>query len=150
CGSCREVCRRVASLKAIAKETNEPIHIGGIVDRDFRSADDVRKIEQEGIFVLPVHEVENLFLHPETLRVLARQNGQTSLDIETCVREAADSRAGSWIFQYAMAIADAKELPSISREVKKHLKGLTWSQIEVDRRAVVQTMADIAEYDEGD
>jgi len=50
------------------------------------------------IFVLPVHEAENFFLHPPTLCILLQQNGRGELVATDLIREAADERAGSWIF----------------------------------------------------
>ena len=74
CGSCKEVTRRVAVIRALAKEAERGIRIGGVIDRDFLAARDIQKVEQdEGVHVLAVHEVENFFLDPETLKQLQRQ-----------------------------------------------------------------------------
>ena len=100
-GSCTEVIRKVESLRALAHETDTGIRIGGIVDRDFRSETEAARLSVDrNIFVLPVHEAENFFLHPPTLRILLNQHGRTSLDPLDLIRAAADARAGSWIFQH--------------------------------------------------
>jgi hypothetical protein len=42
----------------------------------FLAAADAENLHHEhGVFVLPVHEVENFFLHPATVRILLQQNG---------------------------------------------------------------------------
>ena len=77
CGSCNEVLRRVMSIRAIAREAEAGIRIGGVVDWDFRSDADSNALNHDhGVFVLPVHKVENYFLHPGTLSVLLQQNGR--------------------------------------------------------------------------
>lgn len=71
CGSCNEVVRRVTDIKALANEAEAGIRIGGVVDRDFRSEADATALTRDhGVFVLPVHEAENFFLHPVMLRLL--------------------------------------------------------------------------------
>lgn len=146
CGSCNEVLRRVSAIKALANEAEAGIRIGGVVDRDFRSDNDVKAIEANCVFVLPLHEVENFFLHPGTLQLLARQNGQLSVRPEELIRTAADARAGGWIFQYAMATPNAKTLPDIATGAKERAKGFSWAQIEADRKAALQVITQASGY----
>lgn len=147
CGSCNEVLRRVSAIKALANEAEAEIRIGGVVDRDFRSGHHTKEIEQNGVFIFPLHEVENFFLHPDILRVLAEQNGHVDIQPEEIVRAAADSRAGSWIFQYAMATPNAKTLPDIAANAKESAKGLSWVQIQADRNAKLRSIAGATGYD---
>jgi energy-coupling factor transporter ATP-binding protein EcfA2 len=80
CGSCTEVLRRVAAIKALANEAEVGIRIGGVVDHDFRTDSAADVIQSgNGVFILPVHEVENFFLHPMTLAVLLGQNGRAEI-----------------------------------------------------------------------
>jgi hypothetical protein len=108
------------------------------IDRDFRSEVEVAALSADGIYALPVHEAENFFLHPATLRILLAQNGQGNLSPEDLIRDAADARAGSWIFQHTMATPNAKALPEIPSNAKGHAKSLTWNQIEADRNAALE------------
>ena len=148
CGSCNEVLRRVAAIKALANEADAGIRIGGAVDRDFRTDANASALTNDnGVFVLPVHEVENFFLHPVTLAVLLRQNGRAELLPTDLTRGAADARAGSWIFQHAMATQNAKSLPDMSVIAKEHAKVLTWAQLEADRSATIQRIVVRSGYD---
>ncbi|MGK2940120.1 MAG: AAA family ATPase [Immundisolibacter sp.] len=148
CGSCNEVLRRVAAIKALANETEAGIRIGGVVDRDFRSDASASAItNNNGVFVLPVHEAENFFLHPVTLAVLLLQHGRAELLPSNLIREAADARAGNWIFQHTMATPNAKSLPDISVMAKEHAKALTWAQLGADRNAAIQRIVDTSGYD---
>lgn len=148
CGSSHEVLRRVAAIKALARESEAGIRIGGVVDRDFRTDAAASAITNgKGVFVLPVHEVENFFLHPATLTVLLLQNGRVELPSANLIRECADARAGSWVFQHAMATPNEKSLPQISVMAKEQAKALTWGQLDVDRGVAIQRIGDTSGYD---
>ena len=149
CGSCNEVLRRVAAIKALANEAEAGIRIGGVVDRDFRTDANVSTINDDGVFVLPVHEAENFFIHPATLTVLLQQNGHTELVPANLIRDAADARAGSWIFQYTMATQNAQSLPDVSVAAKKCAKALTWAELDADRNAAIQRIVSTSGYDTG-
>jgi|GEM_PF-518850 len=150
CGSCNEVLRRVATIRALANEAEAGIRIGGIVDRDFRSNADVAAIEVEGIHVLPVHEAENFFLHPATLRLLLEQNGNPIPLPDDLIREASDTRAGSWIFQHTMATPNAKALPEVLVAAKERVKALSWAEIDADRDAALQSIVALTGFGNDD
>lgn len=148
CGSCKEVLRRVATIKAIANEVEVGIRIGGVIDRDFRSNTEVRSPMDRDIFVLPVHEVENFFLHPPTVKTLLEQNGRDHLDPLEIVRNASDARAGSWVFQHAMATKNAKSLPGIAVAAKRQAKSLDWAQFDGHRNEAICRITGKAGYDD--
>lgn len=103
-GSCLEVVRRLKDLKSLAAVTDEQLHIGGVVDRDFRTDTECADLLKDvPVHVLGCHEVENLYLHPEAVMVLLARSGRTPDDAKAIVRAAADSSAGLWIVQCAAA-----------------------------------------------
>ena len=140
CGSCNEVLRRVDMIKSLSKEAEVEIRIGGIVDRDFRSCSEANGMHDDSIFVLPVHEVENFFLHPSTLQYLL-QNGKSELIATDLIRDISDKRAGSWIFQNAMATNNAKELRKIRSHVKEQAS-LSWVEIGDNQDAAIKKIID--------
>ena len=142
CGSCNEVLRRVDMIKSLSKEAEVEIRIGGIVDRDFRSCSEANGMHDDSIFVLPVHEVENFFLHPSTLQYLLEQNGKSELIATDLIRDTSDKRAGSWIFQNAMATNNAKELRKIRSHVKEQAKSLSWVEIGDNQDAAIKKIID--------
>lgn len=148
CGSCTEVLRRVAVIKALAHESQAQIRIGGVIDRDFRSDGSAATLAKgQGVFVLPVHEAENLFLHPGTLSILLEQHGRTDQALDL-IRSASDARAGSWIFQYAMATPNAKSLPDFSASAKERAKALSWENLDKDHlEATIQSVVAVSGYD---
>ena len=149
CGSCNEVLRRLADINDIAAEADTGIRVGGIVDRDFRSDQEAETLSNaNGICVLAVHEVENFFLHPPTLESLLALNGQTDVDPVQLVRNCADARAGSWVFQHAMATPNAQRLPKIATPAKERAKAMAWAEIDADRDQAIDAIAALSNYDE--
>ena len=69
-GSCQEVIHAVATMRANTAFTR--ITCAGIVDADDFDASDSDQLRQMRISVLPVSEIENLFLLPEISREIAR------------------------------------------------------------------------------
>ncbi|GAB4356124.1 MAG: hypothetical protein Kow00114_06870 [Kiloniellaceae bacterium] len=140
-GSCEDVIRRVQVVKGLANEAEAGIRIGGIIDRDFRDEATVAELQENGgVFVLPVHEVENLFLHHATLAALLAQNGISGHSPKDLIREACDARAGSWIFQKVMATRIARTLPEMPSAAKELAKGLTWVDIELDSDGIAEKL----------
>jgi hypothetical protein len=151
CGSCNEVVRRVATIKALANEAEAGIRIGGAIDRDFRSDADSNALFNDcRVYVLPVHEAEHFFLHPPTLRVLVAQNGHSELIPEDLIRGASDARAGSWIFQHTMATPNARSLPEIPIPAKERAKNLGWAEISADQNAVIATVVSLTGFGSSD
>jgi len=133
CGSCNEVSRRVCAVRSLADAAEEPIRVGGVVDRDFRTSGDIEHLRNElGLHVLEVHEVENFYLHPASVDVILAQNGITGLPAIEMILEAADSLAGSWIIQRAVALAQATDLPEFTPAAKERTKALKWEEVEAD------------------
>lgn len=151
CGSCNEVTRRLAAIKAVAEETAAGIRVGGVVDRDFRSDRDAAELgATSGVFVLPVHEVENFFLHPATLRTLLLQNGRADLSPMDLIRPVADARAGTWVLQHAMATRNARSLPMADPRARERANAISWAHFEADRRAGIAAIVGASGYGLGD
>lgn len=68
-GSCQDVIRAVATLRSNAAFTR--IHCAGIVDADGYEPTEIANLGRLGIAVLPVSEIENLFLLPDVSREIA-------------------------------------------------------------------------------
>lgn len=71
CESCVQVIERT---KAFRKSNNlHEYEVYGLIDRDYRSDIEIRALNKQGIYVLEVAEVENLFLVEELLIFAAKQ-----------------------------------------------------------------------------
>lgn len=69
CGSCLQVIMRTKSFKSTQNIHNNNVY--GIIDRDFRTEDEIDKLKKDNIYTLKVSEVENLFIIEELIRFLA-------------------------------------------------------------------------------
>ena len=69
CGSCMQVIMRTKSFKSTQNIHHNNVH--GIIDRDFRTQDEINKLEKDNIYTLKVSEVENLFIIEELISFLA-------------------------------------------------------------------------------
>ncbi len=68
-GSCTQVIQSVRALRA-----NTQIHrldVYGLIDRDRRGEDEIKKLEEYFVYVLGVAEVENLFCTKEILEIVS-------------------------------------------------------------------------------
>lgn len=148
-GSCNEILQHVETIKRLAQETESGIRIGGIVDRDFRSVKEANTLfTNQKIFVLPVHEVENFFLHPKAIQHLLIQNGVAEVSAVDLIRKCSDSRAGSWIFQYAFSTSNARELPKINANGKEKIKKLNWQDFDTKYDATIQGILELSGYND--
>jgi len=68
-GGCEAVIHSVTSYKG--SDALHWLQVHGLVDGDHRDAEHVSSLNKRGIYVLPVAEVENLFLLPPVFRELA-------------------------------------------------------------------------------
>ena len=69
CGSCMQVIMRTKSFKSTQNIHNNNVY--GIIDRDFRTEDEINKLAKDNIYTLKVSEVENLFIIEELINFLA-------------------------------------------------------------------------------
>lgn len=86
CGGCQDVIRLVKAKRTYEKL--QSIEVVGIIDRDYRVEREIGELEADGIFVLDVAEVENLFVVPEVLDIMERQLGcnlGTASEAKQCI-----------------------------------------------------------------
>lgn len=70
-GGCTQVIENVRAFRAT--KAMHSYDVCGIIDRDYRSIEQLESLKQEGVFYLEVAEIENLFLTEPVLLLLARQ-----------------------------------------------------------------------------
>jgi len=102
-GSCSDVIHAVTSMRANAALTR--ISCSGIVDGDGHDSAEVERLKQLGIAVLPVSEIENLFLLPEISHEIAIA--------ENC----GDSEASKRVAVLKQKILDAARSPEVVKAV---------------------------------
>jgi len=87
-GSCEEVKYSVVSLRRNASFTR--ITCSGVVDADGLHQDEIVALSALGIAVLPVSEIENLFLLPSVSRAIARSEGFSGAELDARLAELED------------------------------------------------------------
>ena len=84
CGNCRQVIERTKAFNR-----NTTLHhcsIYGIIDRDFRSDDEIDKYKTSKIYTINVSEVENLFLVEELVRWFASHMGKNADEVFNAIK----------------------------------------------------------------
>jgi len=136
-GNAREVSRKFVTLRELAQDADQQIFSGGIVDRDFRTIEEVTNLEGIGLFVLPCHEIENFYLEPNTLQAAFELTGSKAIALEA-LRQIANGMAGRWIVQQALYLVDySAPIDRSGREVIAH----EWSEIISDKDGFAQRCA---------
>ncbi|WPJ90662.1 DUF4435 domain-containing protein [Facklamia hominis] len=79
CGSCMQVIMRTKSFKSTQKIHNYNVY--GIIDRDFRTEEEINKLEKDNIHTLKVAEIENLFIIEELISFLSDYLGNDFNDV---------------------------------------------------------------------
>lgn len=142
-GGCGEVVRRLRDVLDLASETDEQLHVGGVIDRDFRPETELDKLrEVTPVYVLECHEVENLFLHPDALKFLLGRSGTEANEAGDKLRRASDGFAGRWILQRALALQPT--LAEQASGLRRVAGGITWNQFEAGPDIALRTIADAA------
>lgn len=153
-GSCLEVIRKAAHVKELASVTDDQLHVGAIVDRDFRSEAAAQELVTNAqCFVLPCHEVENLLLHPSSLNELLLHNGIAET-AETLIQRIADQLCGQWVLQHALfavdygrALAAGADVPRPARELAGRAH---WAEIDATSQVYSKLLAAAVTPDLGD
>lgn len=104
-GSCGDVIHAVTTMSANAAFTR--LQCAGIVDADDYDATDIANLQQMKVAVLPVSEIENLFLLPELSREIAVA--------EHLVPEDIDTRLGELLNELLAFAAQSRVIESVVR-----------------------------------
>jgi len=136
-GGCRDVIRKLEAVKELAEEADDQLRVGGIIDRDLRTDLQVQRLEAEGVHVLPCHEIENFFLHPEAIEKLIEQEGGDPTTMLDIVRSESDRHAGRWIYEAARVANSWEDDPA----VRGAASGKAWADLEPDIEATAVSIA---------
>lgn len=84
CGGCMQVIMRTKSFKSTQNIHNYNVY--GIIDRDFRTEDEINRLEKDNIYTLKVSEVENLFIIEELINFLADYLAKNFNDVNNNIK----------------------------------------------------------------
>lgn len=71
CGSCANVISYTKTFQKLPSNLLESYNAYGLIDRDYRSDEEIEALSNHSIFCLKVAEVENLFIVPEVIEVMS-------------------------------------------------------------------------------
>jgi len=74
CGSCEKVIEAVKGLKAHPHLHDKNVY--GLIDKDFRTNEQLASLKADGVFCIDLNEVENLFLVPEVIEITCTHLGK--------------------------------------------------------------------------
>jgi ABC-type cobalamin/Fe3+-siderophores transport system ATPase subunit len=75
CGSCEKVIEAVKGLKAHSDLHDKKVY--GLIDRDFRSDEQLKSLKTEDVFSITLNKIENLFLAPEIVEMVCTYLSKT-------------------------------------------------------------------------
>jgi energy-coupling factor transporter ATP-binding protein EcfA2 len=130
-GSCEEVIHAVVTMRANAALTR--VTCAGIVDADAYDATDVQLLQSKGIAILPVSEIENLFLLPSVIEAIATAEGYEGATLEAKLAP---------IFEelFTQAADPNNQLPIVMRYCRRRIDR-TLKKIDLSTAADVATLA---------
>lgn len=130
-GSCEQVIHAVITMRANEHLTR--VTCAGIVDADDYSPEEVAYLASKGIAVLPVSEIENLFLLPDVLEAIAALEGHSGEALEALRDKLVEE-----VFAHAI---DAKnQLASMLRYTRRRIDR-TLKKIDLSRADDVEAIA---------
>ena len=101
CEGCQQVINRVRAFNSHTLSSHYDVQ--GIVDRDYRTDEELSDLQKDKIYTCEVAEVENLFLIPEVLNFAAKKIG-THAEVEACMEILAKKYAYDLSFQIVAAV----------------------------------------------
>ena len=130
-GSCEEVIHAVVTMRANASLTR--VTCAGIVDADAYSISEARLLQDRGIAILPVSEIENLFLLPTVVTAIAEVDGYKGTDLIAKIAQILEEL-------FASAGDDRNQSPVVLRYCRRRIDR-TLKGIDLSDAADVATLA---------
>lgn len=123
CGGCQQVIKIVKAKQGYTDL--DSIQVYGIIDRDFRTDNEINALKKENVFCLKVAEVENLFIVPELLQMMQQQLGCDGTTIQTAeqfIHKLFDERKGHQISQAFVQEMDWLSTQKLFRQDGKNIE----------------------------
>lgn len=113
CGSCSAVIQNTKAFRNMGHLHN--LHIYGIIDHDYRTDIEVESYSRNGIHVLEIAEIENLFCIEGVVRIIAEH--QAYPNVEDKIKSVKDSVFDAFLQEYDNQLCSICE-----REIQHKLK----------------------------
>lgn len=117
CGSCSAVIQNTKAFRNMGHLHN--LHIYGIIDHDYRTDIEVESYSRNGIHVLEIAEIENLFCIEGVVRIIAEH--QAYPNVEDKIESVKDSVFDAFLQEYDNQLCSICE-KEIQHKLKNHKK----------------------------
>jgi AAA domain, putative AbiEii toxin, Type IV TA system/Protein of unknown function (DUF4435) len=111
-GSCEEVIHSVTSMRSNSALTR--VTCAGIVDADAYDESDILLLRSKGIAILPVSEIENIFLMPSVIEAIAKTEGYDGPSLEDRTKTILDEL-------FSQASDPRQQLPIVLRYCRRRI-----------------------------
>ncbi|MDX6653231.1 MAG: hypothetical protein QOJ38_2012 [Solirubrobacterales bacterium] len=140
-GGCEEVVDKLNAVLTFARETDQ-LRIGAVIDRDHRTPSQIRQLVGElPVHVLAVFEIENFFLYPPALALIAQRAHLGAEAATVALQEASDRFAGLLI---AERVATRENL-QLSKSIRDVGAAITWSELAEDSSSRIEQLREAFE-----
>lgn len=157
CGSCEQVILRTKAFNSTTSIHKYKVY--GLIDRDFRTENEIEKLKQDNIYVLNVAEVENLFLVEELIKNLTNSFGTDFDSVFSKVKnyviiDRLKNRIQSQVnkcvvaeIKYKLSTTDINEM-NIKDSLKNIINDINIEQIYQDKFSVFNKLLESENYKE--
>lgn len=131
--SCRDVIRATSTYRE-----NPALHhlkVFGLIDRDYRSDEDIEKLKEKGIYCLGVAEVENLFFDQDVLRCYH--------EMQSISEQASRKLIGIIENEVINSFKDdiqTQQMDAIASSIKYHLEVLPFKVVTLDNEEIKKNL----------
>ena len=155
-----ETCKDVMNFtRAFNKIPNTIAKAYGIIDRDFRSEDQLEKLQKQNVFSYDVAEIENLFLLPDVIAGFAKYK-QEQCDIEeiktrilikfeqdkqTQVSQYVSSAINAYFKSSHISVGNKKE--EVEENFKKFVSEVDINKLFIERESCINDVIANKEYE---
>lgn len=133
-GGCEQVVNNVKAYNRT--QSLHAIKARGIIDRDFKTEEQLNALKEKGVFHLKVAEVENLFLTKEAVQILSQRFGADANKTFSSIK--------SYVIERFSKQANKQASEALVAGVKEALSGITISDNERLTADSIASLIDIA------
>lgn len=141
--SCREVIHAVNGVRGAASLVW--VRAFGLIDNDRRSPHELERLEQQGVYALPIFSVESIYYHPKLQTLVASRHAAVTGSDASSLVAAAKQRAIDAILPHTRRLSERVVQHSLRDELERHLptsKDIAAGKqvsVTIDVRAKVET-----------
>lgn len=145
-GSCQAVIQAVSSFNHLAEAMPLlNLQCKGIVDNDTRSEQEISKLNELGIYTLPVSEIENIFSLTDVARVILTLEGYPNQDLDNKIADFQENLLNFIKSELSDNKLDSFIMKQIQRKIDSYLKNIDLSSLQTSEKMQSQLSSKVSE-----